>query len=69
MCCLYGMIDLNHTFNRKQKNKLLRILSTACEARGTDASGVAYNSNGHLQTYKRPVPAHHLHLRISDRSL
>ena len=60
------MIDLNCTFTRKQKNKILRILSTTCEARGTDASGVAYNSNGTLQVYKRPVPAHLLHLRIPE---
>jgi len=66
MCCLFGMIDLNHTFTRKQKYRILRILSTACEARGTDASGVAYNSHGRLQIYKRPVPAHQLQLRIPD---
>lgn len=66
MCCLFGMIDLHRTFNRKQKTKILRILSTACEARGTDASGVAYNTNGCLQICKRPVPAHHLHLHIPD---
>ena len=66
MCCLFGMIDLHHTFTRKQKTKILRILSAACEARGTDAAGVAYNSHGHLQIYKRPVPAHQLHLRIPD---
>lgn len=66
MCCLFGMIDLHRTFSRKQKNKILRILSSACEVRGTDASGVAYNTNGTLQVYKRPVPAHLLHLRIPD---
>ena len=66
MCCLFGMIDLYHTLSRKQKNKILRVLSTACEARGTDAAGVAYNAHGNLQIYKRPVPAHLLHLHIPD---
>ena len=66
MCCLFGMIDLHHTFSRKQKNKILHVLSSTCEVRGTDASGVAYNTNGKLQVYKRPVPAHQLHLQIPD---
>lgn len=37
MCCLFGMIDYGHTLTLKQKNHILAVLSTFCEARGTDA--------------------------------
>ena len=66
MCCLFGMIDLNHNFSGKQKSKLLHILATACETRGTDATGIAYNSNGRLQVYKRPAPGHQMRFRLPD---
>ena len=58
MCCLFGMLDYKNRFNAKQKNKIISILSVACEARGTDATGIAYNHNGHLSVYKRPLAAH-----------
>lgn len=66
MCCLFGMIDLKYNFTGKQKSKLLHILATACEARGTDATGIAYNSNGRLQVYKRPAPGHQMRFRLPD---
>ena len=66
MCCLFGMIDLNNRFSGKQKAKMVHILSTASEVRGTDATGIAYNSGGKLHIYKRPAPAHSLHFHIPD---
>ncbi len=66
MCCLFGMIDYGGSFTGRQKTKLLTVLATACEARGTDAAGVAYCTNGSLRVYKRPVPAHALRFRIPD---
>ena len=38
MCCLFGLIDYNNTFTAKEKNRIIKILSTECEARGTDAT-------------------------------
>lgn len=64
MCCLFGMIDHQQRFSAKEKSRLLSVLAAACEARGTDASGVAYNAGGRLRIYKRPVAAHKLDLRI-----
>ena len=64
MCCLFGFIDYGGALSVKQKNRLIRELSIAAEARGTDATGVAYNTSRGLQIYKRPVAAHRLHLRI-----
>lgn len=64
MCCLFGFVDYAGSLSVKQKNRLIRELSIAAEARGTDATGVAYNTSRGLQIYKRPVAAHRLHLRI-----
>ena len=64
MCCLFGLLDYGHSLTAAQKNHILAVLSTVCEARGTDATGIAYNTDNGLQIYKRPLPAHHLRLRI-----
>ncbi len=64
MCCLFGFVDYAGSLSVKQKNRLIRELSIAAEVRGTDATGVAYNSSRGLQIYKRPLAAHRLHLRI-----
>lgn len=64
MCCLFGIHDYGHSLNQKQKNRLLSILGTACEARGTDATGIAYNAGDKLCIYKRPRPAHWMRFRV-----
>ena len=64
MCCLFGFVDYAGSLSTKQKNRLIRELSIAAEARGTDATGIAYNTSRGLQIYKRPLAAHRLHLRI-----
>ena len=58
MCCLFGFIDYGHKLTRKQRLRLLYTLSTACEERGTDATGISYNLGGRQVIYKRPLPAH-----------
>ena len=64
MCCLFGFVDYAGSLSVKQKNRLIRELSIAAEARGTDATGIAYNTSRGLQVYKRPLAAHRLHLCI-----
>ena len=64
MCCLFGFVDYAGSLSVTQKNRLIRELSIAAEARGTDATGIAYNTPRELQIYKRPLAAHRLHLRI-----
>lgn len=68
MCCLFGLIDYRHGLTGREKNRMLAILSSVCESRGTDAAGIAYNVGGTLRIYKRPVPAHRLHLRIPEQA-
>lgn len=64
MCCLFGFLDYGHQLTRKQRSRLLTILSTACEERGTDATGIAYNADGRLHIFKRPLPAHLMWYRV-----
>lgn len=66
MCCLFGLIDYDHRLTGKQKGKLVHALAVQSEERGRDATGIAYNSRGRLHIYKRPLPAHKLHLMIPD---
>ena len=66
MCCLFGILDYNHTLSRRQMNRLLTVLSTACEARGTDATGIAYNYSRRLRIYKRPLPAHIMRYSVPE---
>ncbi len=67
MCCLFGMIDYGHNFSGKQKSKILSVLARECEARGTDATGISYNSGGKLCIFKRPWPARQMKFRIPNR--
>lgn len=66
MCCLFGMIDCGHSFTGKQKARIIHALAASAEVRGTDASGIAYNSGGKLHVCKQPVPGHQLPLRIPN---
>ena len=66
MCSVFGLIDHNSVLNAKEKNRMLGVLSHECEVRGTDATGIAYNYNGRLRIYKRPLAAHKLRFRIPN---
>lgn len=70
MCCLFGLLDPNRRLSGKQKSQILHILATAAEARGTDATGVAYCSSGDICIYKRPIPGRKLpfHMRSDTRA-
>ena len=58
MCCLFGLMDPNNTLSGREKSKILHILATAAEARGTDATGVAYNDEHGITIKKNPIPGH-----------
>ena len=66
MCCLFGLIDYRHTLTAKQKSRMISALAVAAEARGTDATGIAYNSGGKLHIFKRPLPAHCMRFHIPE---
>ncbi len=64
MCAVFGLIDYANKFSARQRCKIISVLSKECEIRGTDATGIAYNSNGRLHIYKRAVPAHKMRYRL-----
>ena len=66
MCCLFGIIDYKQSLSSKQLNKMIAVLSKACEERGTDATGIAYCNKQKLCIYKRPLPAHKMRYKIPD---
>ena len=66
MCCLFGLIDTRHTLSGKDKSKIVHILASESEARGTDATGIAYHFGNHLYIHKRPIPGHKLQIWVSD---
>lgn len=68
MCCLYGLIDIHHSLTAREKSRMISALAAAAEARGTDATGIAYNTRGRLCVYKRPWPAHVMRFRIPQEA-
>ena len=64
MCCLFGLIDYQNTLTSRQKGDTIHALAAAAEARGTDATGIAYRSRGRMYVYKRPLPGHCLPFHI-----
>lgn len=68
MCCLFGMIDYGSSLTVSQRNHVISVLSKECEARGTDAAGIAYNHDGSLRIFKRPLPARKMQWRLKSDS-
>ena len=66
MCCLFGLIDTRNQFTGKQKTKMLHALATASEVRGTDATGVAFNTNAGMCVLKAPVPGHAFRFHVRN---
>ena len=64
MRCLFGLLDYGNTLTVRQRTKMLSILASSCEVRGTDATGIAYNTDSRLVIYKRPKAAHQLRFRL-----
>ena len=64
MCCLFGILDFGNTLSACQRTRILSVLAKAAEARGTDASGIAYNRDSGMRIYKRPLPAHRMSFQL-----
>ena len=68
MCGLFGIADFSGQLTAREKNHILSVLSTECEERGTDATGIAYCTQNHLTVYKRPLEAHRMRFRVPEDS-
>jgi len=66
MCCLFGLVDPNHVLSSHQKARIIHLLATAAEERGTDASGIAFHAGGQLIIRKAPVAGHKLKFVIPE---
>ena len=64
MCSLFGLIDFKECLSTHAKNKILNTLARECQVRGTDATGIAYNFNGRMRIYKRPLPARKVKIHL-----
>lgn len=68
MCCLFGILDYEEKLTLKQRQKILRVLSTECEERGTDATGIAYYVGNRLTIQKAPKPAHKMKFKLATQA-
>ena len=67
MCCLFGIIDYRHSLSERQKRRMLSALAAAAEIRGTDATGIAYNTSCTLRIDKQFIPGHWMRFRGSTQ--
>ena len=65
MCAIFGLLDFEGKLTPSERLAIFKALGKAAEARGTDATGVAYVQNGTIQIQKAPRPAHRMKWRIS----
>lgn len=68
MCCLFGLVDYGGVFTRRQRERIIRVLSLESQQRGTDATGIAYVNNGTVSIYKKPLPAARMWLHFPAES-
>ena len=66
MCCLFGLLDYKHHLPLEERQRILRALSVACEARGKDATGIAYFKGSDLYIQKAPKTARRMRLKLSQ---
>ena len=68
ICGLFGFSAPSRNLTLRQARRLLRTLSVISMVRGTDATGIAYNSHNRLHIYKRPGAANKTRLLPSASS-
>lgn len=66
MCGLFGFADTHHRLTQRQVNRLTKALAVASEVRGTDATGIAFNTKNRLTVYKRPLAAHTMRFQVPE---
>lgn len=64
MCAIFGLLDYRGKLSLRRRAAIVRELSIAAQARGTDATGIAWAENGRIRIQKAPRPARRMHYRI-----
>ena len=62
MCCLFGMVNYSGKKNYFT-DTLVNNLAQEATARGIDSTGVAYNKDGKLTIYKKPLSAYEMEFK------
>ena len=66
MCCLFGLIDTGLAYSGKEKAKILHVLASCAELRGTDAAGYALMRGASLVVKKYPLPGREISFSVRD---
>lgn len=64
MCAIFGLLDYKGKLTAAQRLQIIKVLGTAAEVRGTDATGIAFFQRNRLCIQKAPKPAHKMRYRI-----
>ena len=64
MCAIFGLLDYKGKLTAAQRLQIIKVLGTAAEVRGTDATGIAFFQRKKLCIQKAPKPAHKMRYRI-----
>lgn len=64
MCAIFGVLDYRGTLESAQRLRMVRMLGIAAEARGTDATGIAFFQRDKLCIQKAPKAAHKMRYHI-----
>lgn len=59
MCCLFGFVNYSGKKN-PGVNELVNCLAQEATIRGVDSTGIAYNKDGKLTIYKKPLSAYEM---------
>lgn len=59
MCCLFGVVNYSGKPNN-EVNELVNCLAQHATVRGMDSTGIAYNKDGVLKIYKKPLSAYQM---------
>ena len=65
MCCLFGIYNYSGK-DIKDLSKVTNALAKEATARGTDATGIAYNYKGSLVIHKEPKSAYQIKFKHPD---
>lgn len=68
MCSIFGLLDYKGNLSPAERLRIIKILSTAAEIRGIDATGIAYVQGDDIQIQKAPRPAHEMRYRITPEA-
>ena len=68
MCCLFGFVNYSGKKNA-DVNTLVNQLAQEATVRGVDSTGIAYNKDGKLTVYKKPLSAYEMQFKGVENSV